>query len=96
MFSGCSHVPNPVLSLVCASLGVHNFCTTGSLYKHTPSIIQYGEAGGMCLKKNQNAPRPSEHPPVRGGKGCKYEDDLKPGDCEMVVDVWTGTSALQV
>ena len=21
-----------------------------------------------CLKKNQNAPRPSEHPPVRGGK----------------------------
>ena len=22
----------------------------------------------MCLKKNQNAPRPSEHPPVRGGK----------------------------
>ena len=38
----------------------------------------------MCLflKKNQNAPRPSEHPPVRGGKmskrlggiiGCKYK-----------------------
>ena len=34
-----------------------------------------------CLKKNQNAPRPSEHPPVRGKKmskhlggivGCKY------------------------
>ena len=34
------------------------------------------------LKKNQNAPRPSEHPPVRGGemskrlggiKGCKYK-----------------------
>ena len=33
------------------------------------------------VKKNQNAPRPSEHPPVRGGemskrlggiKGCKY------------------------
>ena len=23
-------------------------------------------------------------------------DDLKPGDCEVVVDVWTGTSALQV
>ena len=22
----------------------------------------------ICLKKNQNAPRPSEHPPVRGGK----------------------------
>ena len=36
-----------------------------------------------CLKKNQNASRPSEHPPVRGGemskrlvggvKGCKYK-----------------------
>ena len=35
----------------------------------------------FCLKKNQNAPRPSEHPPVREGemskrlvggtKGCK-------------------------
>ena len=34
------------------------------------------------LKKNQNAPRPSEHPPVKGGKmskrlggikGCKYK-----------------------
>ena len=23
---------------------------------------------GWCLKKNQNAPRPSEHPPVRGGR----------------------------
>ena len=35
----------------------------------------------VCLKKNQKAPRPSEHPPVReekmskrlgGIKGCKY------------------------
>ena len=35
-----------------------------------------------CLKKNQSAPRPSEHPPVMGGKmskslggikGCKYK-----------------------
>ena len=24
-----------------------------------------------CLKKNQNAPRPSEHPPVRGEKNVK-------------------------
>ena len=39
------------------------------------------EQGGF-LKKNQNAPRPSEHPPVRGEKtskrlggiiGCKYK-----------------------
>ena len=38
---------------------------------------------GVCyFKKNPNAPRPSEHPPVRGGgiskrlggiKGCKYK-----------------------
>ena len=36
----------------------------------------------ICLKKNQNAPRPSEHPPVMGKKmskrlggikGCKYK-----------------------
>ena len=36
----------------------------------------------ICLKKNQNAPRPSEHPPVKGEKmskrlggikGCKYK-----------------------
>ena len=35
----------------------------------------------FCLKKNQNAPRPSEHPPVKGKNvkrsgeiiGCKYK-----------------------
>ena len=27
-------------------------------------IVKRG-AKGKCLKKNQNAPRPSEHPPVR-------------------------------
>ena len=36
-----------------------------------------------CLKKNQSTPRPSEHPPVMGGrmskrlggiKGCKYTE----------------------
>ena len=41
-----------------------------------------GKFISICLKKNQNAPRPSEHPPVRGGemskriggiKGCKYQ-----------------------
>ena len=40
------------------------------------------KAALLCLKKNQNAPRPSEHPPVRGVKmskrlggikGCKYK-----------------------
>ena len=46
------------------------------LYRYL--LLQYG----CCLKKNQNAPRPSEHPPVMGGKmskrlggikGCKYK-----------------------
>ena len=40
------------------------------------------KAALLCLKKNQNAPRPSEYPPVRGVKmskrlggikGCKYK-----------------------
>ena len=40
------------------------------------------KAALLCLKKNQNAPRPCEHPPVRGVKmskrlggikGCKYK-----------------------
>ena len=40
------------------------------------------EISRSCLKKNQNAPRPYEHPPVREGgmskrlggiKGCKYK-----------------------
>ena len=45
-------------------------------------IIYDNSAIEPCLKKNQNVPRPSEHPPVRGGemskrlgwiKGCKYK-----------------------
>ena len=31
----------------------------------------------MSLKKNQNAPRPSEHPPVRGGKMSKRLGGIK-------------------
>ena len=30
--------------------------------------LQQLEAGPSCLKQNLNAPRPSEHPPVRGKK----------------------------
>ena len=42
----------------------------------------YNLSHTCCLKKNQNAPRPSEHPSVRGEKmskrlggikGCKYK-----------------------
>ena len=50
-----------------------------------PDVVTLGnpfDTMKRFLKKNQNAPRPSEHPPVRGGgmskrlgwiKGCKYE-----------------------
>ena len=31
----------------------------------------------VCLKKIQNAPRPSEHPPVRGGKISKRFGGIK-------------------
>ena len=42
----------------------------------------FGDTRDVFLKKKQNAPRPSEHPPARGGKmskrlggikGCKYK-----------------------
>ena len=33
--------------------------------------------GNCCLKKNQNAPRPSEHPPVRGEKVSKLLGGIK-------------------
>ena len=34
-------------------------------------INRHTETSPLCLKKNQNAPRPSEHPPVRGGEMSK-------------------------
>ena len=40
------------------------------------SVILYT----CCLKKNQNEPRPSEHPPVRGGeyvKTFRWDDRLQ-------------------
>ena len=50
------------------------------LKKNQNVTLHLGTDG--CLKKNQNAPRPSEHPPVTGKKvskrlggikGCKYK-----------------------
>ena len=38
-------------------------CAPGSSKKKSRSCVR-------CLKKNQNAPRPSEHPPVRRKKCC--------------------------
>ena len=49
--------------------------------KFRPTEIAYF-CGRLFLKKNQNTPRPSEHPPVMGEKmskrlggikGCKYK-----------------------
>ena len=41
----------------------------------------------MCLKKNQNAPRPSEHPPVRGGEMSKRLGGIKEG-CKFKTSSW--------
>ena len=34
-------------------------------------VFHANRASKVCLKKNPNAPIPSEHPPVRGGKMSK-------------------------
>ena len=44
-------------------------CASAYAQTQTPAELP----AGLCvehfyIKKNQNAPRPSEHPPVRGGK----------------------------
>ena len=38
------------------------------------------------LKENQNVPRPSEHPPVRGGKMSKRLDGIK--GCKYKTSSW--------
>ena len=54
-------------SAVCSAAGAE-----GSHGKHRLVIGQHNtgttQRAGACLKKNQNAPRPSEHPPVVGKK----------------------------
>ena len=56
----------------------HKSTGTGNVKEGPHNICLYA----LFLKKNQNAPRPSEHPPVRGEKmskrlggikGCKYK-----------------------
>ena len=42
--------------------------------------------GSTRLKKNQNAPRPSAHPPVRGGKMSKRLGGIK--GCKYKTSVW--------
>ena len=58
---------------------IHILYLTFSSYFNTVVVLL---VVSLCLKKNQNAPKPSEHPPVRGGemskclggiKGCKYK-----------------------
>ena len=46
------------------------YCSIG--YKDKPSITWYqSPCRAAKHNKNQNAPRPSEHPPVKGGKILK-------------------------
>ena len=40
----------------------------------------------VCLKKNQSAPRPSEHPPVMGGKMSKHLGGIK--GCNYKTSSW--------
>ena len=41
------------------------------------SSLEFVSGISMFLKKNQNAPRPSEHPPVRGEKMSKRLGGIK-------------------
>ena len=73
----------------CLSLMLRLFCFVSLLLSASffvsfpPFFFFFGDVAIFgYLKKNQNAPRPSEHPPVReekmskrlgGIKGCKYK-----------------------
>ena len=43
----------------------------------SPKTGTIGNVECSCLKKNQNTPRPSEHPPVMGGKMSKRLGGIK-------------------
>ena len=47
-----------------------------------------------CLKKNQNAPRPSEHPPVRRGKMSKRLGGIK--GCKYKISSWQTGSPTEI
>ena len=49
-----------------------------------PTVILYTYI--KCLKKKQNAPRPSEHPPVRGEKMAKRLGGII--DCKYKTSSW--------
>ena len=75
---------------ICLSLGTRiyfdtNLCLQQQTQYH--EINHLSESSIESLKKNQNAPRPSEHPPVRGKMskrldgiiiGCKYKTSSWP------------------
>ena len=46
------------------------YSISGLKYRTTVEMDKVAERNSLqvCLKKNMNAPRPSEHPPVRGEK----------------------------
>ena len=47
-----------------------------------------------CLKKNQNAPRPSEHPSVRRGKMSKRLGGIK--GCKYKISSWQTGSPMEI
>ena len=70
--------------LICASLSHTHYLYEVGMLKVIGDPNLHGTWAGVWwfLKKNQNTPRPSEHPPVMGGKmskrlggikGCKYK-----------------------
>ena len=49
-------------------LDVQNEWEENTKHRKNTHTLRYILTSRTCLKKNQNTPRPSEHPPVREGK----------------------------
>ena len=74
---------NPVRPSSCVTpAGTSNELDVQNEWGENTHTLRGKQLSSCCLKKNENAPRPSEHPPVRGGgmskrlgriKGCKYK-----------------------
>ena len=79
-YAGGAGLENHSLTLTLEYLYPRKICSVCSLYLGAFRLSRDGRTVG--LKKNQNAPRPSEHPLVReekmsqrlgGIQGCKYK-----------------------
>ena len=81
--------PNSAISLT-QTFDRISFCVYNSLYFGVQKA-KNGDLGTIVftanLKKNQNAPRPSEHPPVRGERMSKRLSEIK-GACKYKTSSW--------